>query len=258
MDSIDWAREEILNNTLLLEKGRRVLRLELDKRTLRSTRATGIAGVIDRARNMIPGSETETEPLERRPSREEEKERLKKMNDLELKAHEIVTDTYPPLSSAFVLFNQQLAAHLAVQALTHHQAYRMSSKYIEVAPGDVIWGNLGLNPYERRIRTMVSYAITFGLIVLWSFPVAFVGAVSNVSTLCTTYSWLAWLCRLPKPVIGIIEGVLPQALLMALMLLLPVFLRLLGRFEGIPRRSGLELTLMTRYFCFQVIVSSFS
>lgn len=60
-------------------------------------------------------------------------------------------DVYKPLNSAFILFNQQIAAHLAIQSLVHHQAYRMAEKYIEIAPDDVIWDNLGLNPYERKV-----------------------------------------------------------------------------------------------------------
>ena len=63
-----------------------------------------------------------------------------------------------------------MAAHLAVQSLTYHEPYRMSTKYIEVAPKDVIWGNLGLEPVECKIRQAISYAITLGLIVLWSIP----------------------------------------------------------------------------------------
>ncbi|CAE6435886.1 unnamed protein product [Rhizoctonia solani] len=39
------------------------------------------------------------------------------------------------------------------------------------------------------------------------------------------------------------------------MMLLPIVLRLLARFEGIPRFTGLELSLMSRYFIFQVIHS---
>ena len=89
-----------------------------------------------------------------------------------------------------------------------------------------------------------------------SVAVAFVGIVSNVHSLCATYSWLAWLCTLPKVVVGIISGILPPALLAILMMLLPIVLRLLARFEGVPRYSGLELSLMTRYFIFQVIVST--
>jgi calcium permeable stress-gated cation channel len=38
-------------------------------------------------------------------------------------------------------------------------------------------------------------------------------------------------------------------------MLLPIILRLLGKFQGIPKKTGLELSLMTRFFIFQVIVS---
>lgn len=163
--------------------------------------------------------------------------------------------TYPPLNSAFITFNQQIAAHLAVNALTHHEPYCMADRYLEVSPPDVIWGNLGLNPYEKRIRVAISYSATAALIIFWSIPVAFVGIISNIKGLCVRESWLAWLCKLPSPVIGIIQGILPPVLLAVLMMLLPIVLRLLGRFEGIPTRTGLELSLMTRYFIFQVIHS---
>ena len=164
-------------------------------------------------------------------------------------------ENYPPLNSAFILFNQQIGAHMAAQILVHNQPYRMAEKYTEVAPADVIWGNLGINPYEARIRRAISYAATAALIIFWAIPVAFVGVVSNVSQLCVKYSWMAWLCRLPDVVVGIISGILPPVALAILMMLLPIVLRLLARFEGIPRFTGLELSLMTRYFIFQVVHS---
>lgn len=86
--------------------------------------------------------------------------------------------------------------------------------------------------------------------------VAAIGIISNVHALCATYSWLAWLCRLPDVIVGIISGILPPVLLAVLMLLLPIILRLLARFEGIPQRTAIELSLMSRYFLFQVIVST--
>lgn len=54
-------------------------------------------------------------------------------------------EKYPPLNSIFVLFNQQIGAHLAAQSLTHNEPYRMTGKYTEVAPGDVIFDNLGMS-----------------------------------------------------------------------------------------------------------------
>ena len=164
--------------------------------------------------------------------------------------------TYPPLNSAFVLFNKQIAAHLAAQVLTHHSPYRIADRHLGVAPEDVIWANLNLNPYEARIRIAISWCITLGLIILWAFPVAFVGAISNIHSLCTTYSWLSWLCSLPDVIVGIISGILPPVLLAVLMMLLPIVLRLLSRLEGTPTRSDIELSLMTRFFLFQVLVSN--
>lgn len=163
--------------------------------------------------------------------------------------------SYPHLNSAFVTFNQQIAAHMAYSSLAHHAPYHMADRYLEVSPEDVLWGNLGMNPYEKRIRVVISYAITAALIIFWAIPVAFVGLISNVKGLCVRESWLAWLCKIPPVILGIIQGILPPVLLAVLMLLLPIVLRLLARFEGIPTRTGLELSLMTRFFIFQVIVS---
>jgi hypothetical protein len=82
-------------------------------------------------------------------------------------------DNYHPLNSAFILLNQQIGAHIAAQITVHNQPYRMTEKYTEVAPADVIWGNLGINPYEARIRRVISYAATAALIIFWAIPGAF-------------------------------------------------------------------------------------
>jgi len=69
---------------------------------------------------------------------------------------------------------------------------------------------------------------------------------------------LNWICNLPDVVIGIISGILPPVALAILMMLLPIVLRLLASFEGIPKKSGVELSLMDRFFTFQVVVSYLS
>jgi len=222
VDTIDWARKEIILCTQLLEEGRAVI--ENDGR-----------GVQDESSN--------------------EGERTVAEGDAKKQKGDEHPKSYPPLNSAFVTFNKQIAAHMASQVLAHHEPYRMSGRYVEVSPEDVIWANLGLNLYEQQVRLAISYSATAGLIILWSIPVAFVGVISNVHQLCKTVHWLAWLCTLPSVVVGILAGILPPVLLAVLMMLLPIVLRLLARFEGIPKRSGLELSLMTRFFIFQVVHS---
>ncbi|WRT66942.1 uncharacterized protein IL334_003907 [Kwoniella shivajii] len=165
-------------------------------------------------------------------------------------------DNYPPLNSAFIHFNQQIAAHMAAQCLTHNQPYTMAARYTEQSPSNVIWRNLSLNPYEHKVRQALSWAATVGLILAWATPVAFVGALSNIKTLTDTYHWLDWIngSSFGKQLLqGVISGILPPVLLAALMAILPIVLRQLLAFEGIPSKTGVELSLMTRYFIFLVI-----
>ncbi|KAH9939550.1 DUF221-domain-containing protein [Amylocystis lapponica] len=222
VDSIEWARDEIETTNAGLREARRTL-----------------------ARDVARTS-AETPPEVKEGDGE---------GDSDMKPDADSTQTYPPMNSAFVLFNRQIAAHLAAQSLTHHGPYRMAQKSIGVAPQDIIWSNLNMNPYEARVRVAISWAFTLGLIILWAFPVAFIGAVSNIHSLCSTYSWLAWICKLPSVVVGIITGILPPVLLAVLMMLLPIILRLLSRFEGTPQRTAVERSLMSRYFLFLVIHS---
>lgn len=210
----------------------------------------GIIGTVNRVGTVVK----QRIPASRKAGRQSAEEGHAQA-EAEATADASTDETYPVINSAFITFRKQISAHLAGQALIHHEPYRMSKKYIEVAPSDVIWSNLTLNPYETKVRYAISWGITIALIVFWAIPVAFVGTISNISGVCTKESWLAWLCKIPSPVLGIIQGILPPVLLAVLMMLLPIVLRLLAKFEGIPKKTGLELSLMTRYFMFQVIHS---
>lgn len=104
-----------------------------------------------------------------------------------------------------------------------------------------------------KFRYLLSWSATVGLLILWAFPVAFAGAVSNVDTLCGTYHWLAWVCNTPHIVQGIIQGVFPPVFIVILFLLLPYFLRALAWFENITRYSNLSLSVYKRYYLFLII-----
>lgn len=139
VDSINWARDEIVVTNDLLAKGRAVIDSQAPEKLLPPRPFDASSAASNDVEN---GDKKDAKP-----------------------AHE-----YPPLNSAFITFNQQIAAHLAVNALSHHDPYRMSGRYAEIAPEDVIWGNLGLNAYEAKIRMLISYAATAGLIIFWAIP----------------------------------------------------------------------------------------
>lgn len=137
-------------------------------------------------------------------------------------------DFYPPLNSAFIYFNQQIAAHMAEQILLHHRPYRMSSAYIEQSPENVIWFNLNLGAYQLSVRRAVSVAITAGIIAVWTIPVAFIASLANVASLIREFPWMGWLAgnsggkRLLQ---GVVTGILPPVLLALINMFLPSVLR---------------------------------
>ena len=141
VDTIEWCRSEIRTCTELLAEGRAIIEND------------GL-GVRDRTDDPIDKDSIEGQTDEETTSKGQKKKEGSK--------------SYPPVNSAFITFNNQIAAHLAKQSLTHHDPYRMSeqthstpgyqlmnfqsgTKYIEVAPEDVIWSNLSMNPYERKV-----------------------------------------------------------------------------------------------------------
>ena len=170
--------------------------------------------------------------------------------NLEIEVDQEEPQKYPLMNSAFIQFNHQVAAHMACQSVSHHVPSLMAPRVVEISPGDVVWDNLSVQWWERYIRVGVVVAAVVGLILAWTFPVAFTGLLANIKYLSASYSWLAWLGRIPYQIISPIQGVLPQVLLAILLAVLPIILRLLARLQGLPTGMSIELRMADFYFCF--------
>ncbi|KZS87835.1 DUF221-domain-containing protein [Sistotremastrum niveocremeum HHB9708] len=158
-----------------------------------------------------------------------------------------------PLGSAFIECNLQIGAHVLAQCVSYHEPLQMADKWIDVSTKDIIWDNIDDGAYETRARSVISWVLTIGLIILWFLPVAFIGLLSNISSLCAKVHWLSWICKAPTPVPGIIEGLVPPLLLAILFLLLPMILRAFAFYQCIPRYSLVSISVYKRYFIFIVI-----
>jgi hypothetical protein len=161
--------------------------------------------------------------------------------------------TFSPQNSAFVIFRSQEAAEVAVQTLCHHRAFQMCPRYIGVRPDDVIWPNLRLFWWERCIRTVGAVAAITALVIFWAVPVAFVGALSNIKSLMDKLPWLSFLNNLPDVIFGLVSSLLPTILLAVLMMLLPIFIRLMAKVSGCVSYTQVEYWTQNAYFAFQVV-----
>lgn len=157
------------------------------------------------------------------------------------------------IPSVFIEFYTQSDAQSAYQSLAHHQPLHMTPRFIGINPEEVIWKNLKINWASRVVRNILTMALVAVVIIFWSIPVAFVGAVSNISSLISVAPWLAWIEKIPSFLLGVIQGLLPAILLAVLMALLPIFLRLMAKQGGCPSVPSVELRVQNSYFLFQVI-----
>lgn len=152
-------------------------------------------------------------------------------------------------SSAFVLFRKQIAAHMAAQTVLDYIPFSMDSVSLDINADDIIWKNLNMNPYDRRIRSYISLAITIGLVVVWTILTGFLTALVSVKNL-KSLPGLGGMTD--SEFFGIFTGIVPAVLLAVVMMLLPIILRLLLRLEGTLRESEVNLRLLNRFYFFQV------
>ncbi|CCO29749.1 putative membrane protein C24H6,13 [Rhizoctonia solani AG-1 IB] len=71
-----------------------------------------------------------------------------------------------PHGSAFIQCNLQMGAHVLAQCVSYHEPLKMSQKWVEVAPDDIIWDNIDDGAYEVRSRYVLSWLLTFAVIAL--------------------------------------------------------------------------------------------
>ncbi|KAJ3865912.1 DUF221 family protein [Lentinula novae-zelandiae] len=144
-------------------------------------------------------------------------------------------------------------SHILAQCVSYHQVLQMNDKFIETHPDDIVWHNLDDDALKTRSKVSLSWLATTALIVLWSFPVAAIGGLSNIYAVCRKAEWLGWICRAPAPLPSIIQGFLPPALLATLFAMMPFILQGLAWYEGLPRHSLISVSLYRRFFLFLLI-----
>ncbi|RFU77492.1 hypothetical protein TARUN_4706 [Trichoderma arundinaceum] len=159
---------------------------------------------------------------------------------------------YQKVRAVFVEFETQGDAQYAFQSVTHHQALHMEPKAIGIQPAEVVWKSLNLPWWQIVIRRYAVYAFIAALIIFWAIPVGIVGLIAQVNTL-KSIPGLTWIGDIPKPILGVISGLLPAVALSILMSLVPVIMRLCARLAGEVSQSRVELFTQNAYFFFQLI-----
>lgn len=154
------------------------------------------------------------------------------------------------LPSAFITFEDPLAAHMACQTVLHTNPGYMTPRTLPTSVDDIVWDNVCFTWWERNVRTVASNVVIAALAMLCVVPVALIGLLSQIIYLTRAFKWLLWVDRLPEWSLGLFQGVLPPVLLAVLVKSFSVALQHLVRKQGIASRSIISLRVQDFYFCF--------
>ncbi|KAG5980152.1 hypothetical protein E4U55_004340 [Claviceps digitariae] len=156
---------------------------------------------------------------------------------------------FPLMTSAFIQFNHQVAAHMACQSVVHHLPRQMAPRLIEISPRDVEWGNMAVNWWQQLLRTSLVVTVVIAMIILWGVPVGWTAAIGQADSLLrnNVFSDLANDKTLGT-IVKAISGVLPAALLALLLFLVPVIFGVLAGFKG--SKTGSEKTEFVQKYYF--------
>lgn len=128
-------------------------------------------------------------------------------------------------AAVFVEFRTQAAAQQAFQQVTSSELLTLTPRFTGVTPNEIIWDNLTMAPARRISQEGLATVLVIAIILFWSIPVSFVGAVSNVQYLAENFKWLSFLNKLPDGVMSLLSGLVPPLLLSALARYVPNIFR---------------------------------
>ena len=111
-------------------------------------------------------------------------------------------------NSAFIQFNRQMSANMAVGLVSHEKPGCMTPRFLDVAPHEIIWKNMGLTSRERFIKICMALLLFVGMAILWGIPATFLGILSQLSQFRNNTSYLSWLQSWPDWIISLISGTL--------------------------------------------------
>mgnify|MGYP003361689433 CR=1 FL=1 len=161
---------------------------------------------------------------------------------------------FDQVGAIFIQFNTQYDAQKCYQTLDYALGKgSFASKYIGYAPNDLVWENVSMNKAVRLGKEKTATTLIVLLLIFWSIPVAVVGCISNINFLTDKVPFLKFIDNCPQVLLGLITGLLPVIMLAVLMMLVPIFIKFLGKKSGLLTYQEIELYCQKWYFAFQVI-----
>nr|KAJ3423210.1 hypothetical protein HK105_000364 [Polyrhizophydium stewartii] len=144
---------------------------------------------------------------------------------------------------------------LVSQAVLQRRPFACMTK-MAPEPRDMYWPNLSsktASSYTKAIRGLLVYGSLFMLVFFSTFIVSSIAGLIDLGQLAVYVPVLGAILKdIPDTWIQFIQGVIPAALLTLWTSSLPSVLLILCQIQGIEASSWIEMSLLTKYFSYQL------
>jgi len=169
---------------------------------------------------------------------------------VEFKSNERESSKYSRLKFVFIRFNTQFVAYMICQTLLNVDSLHLSTRHISVFVRELRWSTLSQRWWNRYICNELMWIAIASLLITWAILVAFTGFLSQITTLADFVSWLHWIADASTWLSEIIQDVLSQLMLVALIALLSLILRIVTNWQDLFTKTTVKLSLQKYYFIF--------
>ncbi|KAI1368738.1 hypothetical protein F5Y08DRAFT_294690 [Xylaria arbuscula] len=156
---------------------------------------------------------------------------------------------YAPTDTAFVTMDSIAACQMAVQATVDPRPGQLLAKPAP-SPHDLIWKNLYVPRYRRRLQSgMVTVFITT-LSIIWFFPVAILASLLSICTIQRVAPSLGESLQRHEITKALVQTGLPTLIVSLLNVLVPYLYDYLSNIQGFISQGDVELSVISKNFFF--------
>ncbi|XP_072993436.1 calcium permeable stress-gated cation channel 1-like [Typha latifolia] len=168
-----------------------------------------------------------------------------------LERENVKKDQNSVVPAAFVSFRSRWGAAVCAQTQQTRNPTLWLTEWAP-EPRDVYWSNLAIPFVSLTVRRLIVTVAIFFLTFFYMIPIAFVQSLANIEGIEKAIPFL-------KPIIDVhfiksfIQGFLPGIALKIFLILLPIILMLMSKFEGYVSLSSLERSSASKYYLFLIV-----
>ncbi|KAI8379715.1 uncharacterized protein BYT42DRAFT_569744 [Radiomyces spectabilis] len=126
---------------------------------------------------------------------------------------------------------------------------------IELAPQpkDIVWNNLSLNEYARKMKQLVATIVFYGFVFLWFIPSSFLSASSNVKDFIRLFPDSDTFLENHHTFVSLMSSWFTPIVMAIFFLILPKMLRLLSQQQGYTTETSLDRQVLAKLYIFFII-----